>query len=137
MFDYAITTQPNTTKASPLRTPMPLRKGVITLVHVAFPPGPQGLLHVTIERGGSLLWPENEGEGFGWDNFTIVFEPMLELVAEPFGLVAVTYNEDDTFDHQVNLRFSVQDPLVALPQHPEVNVMERLLSRLFTRGRGG
>ncbi len=137
MFDFAVTTPANTTKANSQRTELPLRMGVIDLVHVAFPPGSRGLLHVFIERGGSLLWPENEGDGFAWDNFTIVFTPKLQLEAEPFTLVAVTFNEDDTFSHQVNLRFSVLAPEVALPQHPEVSVVEKLTQRLFRRGTGG
>lgn len=133
MYDFAITTPANTTKAAPQRTDLPLRPGIINLVHVAFPPGPQGLLHVTLERAGSLLWPENEGDGFAWDSFTIIFRPLYSLLAEPVTLTAVTWNLDDTFAHQVNVRFSVQSPELALPQHPEAGMLEALVRRLFRR----
>lgn len=135
MFDFPITTPANTTKADPVRTDLKLHVGVIDLVHVAFPPGPQGLLHVTIERGGSLLWPRNEGDGFAWDDFTIVFNPIYELEDEPLTLTAVTWNEDDTFSHQVNVRINVQRRELCLPQHPEVGLLEQLTTRLFGRRR--
>lgn len=133
MFDFTVTTPANTTKANPQRTPLPLRKGVIVLVHVAFPPGPQGFLHVLIHRGGATLWPENEGEGFVSDDFTIPFTPMLSLGSEPLTLTAVTYNLDSVHSHLVNLRFSVLDPEIALPQQLQAGVLQRLSDRLFRR----
>lgn len=135
MFDFPITTPANTTKADPQRTELRLRAGVITLVHIAFPPGSQGLLHVTVERAGSLLWPENEGDGFASDNFTVIFTPLYDLQAEPVTLTAVTYNLDDTFAHLVNIRISVQESAIALPQRLDLGVLERLFTRLFRRNR--
>lgn len=133
MHDFPITTPPNTTKASPLRTELPLLAGLIDQVQIAFPPGPQGLLHVTITRGSSLLWPVNEGDGFASDAFTIDFNPRLILADEPLDLAALTWNDDDSFSHQVNVRINVVDPELALGISPELGILQRLERTLFGR----
>lgn len=131
MYDFAITTAANTSKANPTRTALRLRTGVVTLVHVAFPPGAQGLHHLIIQRGGSLLWPENEGEGFAWDDFTVIFSPFTELTLGNSSLTAVTWNIDDTFSHQVNVRLEVLRRELVFPDRTELTLLQELRARLF------
>lgn len=138
MFDFPITTPANTTKAAPLRTDLELIKGVIDQVQIAFPPGPQGLLHVTIERGGSLLWPSNEGDGFAWDDFTIDYGPLYEIEDDPVTLQAVTYNLDDSFEHQVNIRINIVPRELIFPEPlptEELGILQRLERVLLRRRR--
>ena len=137
MFDFAVSTPANTTQAAAQRTDMALEVGVINLVHIAFPAGPQGLLHVVIERGGSTLWPRNRADGFAWDNFTIAFNPMYEIEAAPELLTALTWNDDDTFAHQATLRFNVVPFEVAFPPRPEIGILQQLTGMFTSRRRGG
>jgi len=133
MFRFAITTPVNTTKADPLVTELPLRPGVINLVHVAFPPGPVALAHVAVYRAGSLLWPTNDDDGFAWDNFTLTFNPLERLEVEPFSLQARTWNEDDTFEHLVVLRMNVLPLDIADQAGEELTILQRLSDRLLGR----
>jgi len=133
LYDYLVTTPANTTKASPTRTDLPLRRGMIDQVQIAFPPGPMGLLHVVIERGGSPLWPANVGAGFASDNFTIVFNPLYELVAAPLALTAVSWNEDDSYSHQVAIRVNVVPAHLYYPDRQELGILQRLERILLGR----
>lgn len=134
MFSFDVTTAANVTKASPTRTSMQLIRGLIDLVEVAFPPGSQGLLHVVIERGGAPLWPNNVGEGYTWDDYTLRFSPLYELAAAPLALYAITWNEDDAFSHRVTLRFNIVPVEVYFPPRPELGILQRL-DRLLGRRR--
>ena len=130
MFDFAITTAANVTKASPTVTELPLDKGVIDRVQIAFPPGPQGLLHVVIYRGSSILWPRNEGEGFAWDDFTLEFNPFYKLLEEPLGLEARTWNDDDAYEHQVTIRFNVVLEEIIFPRPESPGGIAKILRAL-------
>lgn len=136
MFDFAVSTPANTTEDAPQRTDLDLVRGVIDLVHVAFPPGPQGLLHVQIEQGGSALWPRNPGDGFAWEDFTIEFNPRHEITSDPAQLTAVTWNDDDTFGHQVTLRFNVVPREFIFPERADVPLLQSIAGMLTGRRRG-
>jgi len=133
MFDFAVSTPANTTEADPQRTDMPLVRGVIDQVQVHFPPGPQGLLHAVIYRAGSPLWPRNVGDSFASDDFPIVFSPFYELEAEPLQLTAVTWNEDDSYAHQVNIRFNVVPRDLVFPDRAELGILEQLRRAILGR----
>lgn len=135
MFDFAITTPANTTQAAPQRTTLELERGVIDLVHIAFPPGPQGLLHVEIRQGDSQVWPRNGQDGFAWDNFTIPFNPRFEISTSPAELVAVTWNDDDTFAHQVTLRFNIVPRELVFPDRQELSLLQSITGVLTGRRR--
>ena len=136
MYDYPVTTPANTTDVNPLRTQIAIVAGVIDLVHVAFPPGPQGLLHVRIERGGSPLWPRNIGAGFAADDFAIMFTPYYEIKAAPLGLEVVSWNDDDTYAHQVNIRINVVPPEVLYREGNMLGILKRIEGLVFgKRGR--
>ena len=135
MYDFPVTTPANTTEANPTRTELLLDVGVIDQVEVAFPPGPQGLLHVRILRGASVLWPRNGGEGYAWDDDTLRFNPLYVLEEAPLALEAVSWNDDDTYDHQVTLRFNVVPAEVAFPPRAADSLVERLGDVLLGRRR--
>lgn len=137
MYDFPISTPANTTKAAPQRTLLTLHAGVIEQVHVAFPPGPQGLLHVQLERGGNPLWPNNQDDGFAWDDYTIIFAPAYELSAAPYHLEAITWNLDDTFVHQVTIRVNIVPRELVFPDRAELGILQDITRRLFGRRGGG
>lgn len=132
MYDFQITTPAATAKSSPQRTELVLTTGVIDQVQIAFPPGPSGLLHVLIQVGSSTLWPRNEGEGFAWDDFTIDFRPLYELRNPPV-LEAVTWNEDDFYEHLVTIRINLIPPELAFGSGEELGILQRLERAIFGR----
>lgn len=133
MFVFNITTVSGTTKASPLLTELPLVAGVIEQVQLAFPPGPEGLLHVVIEQGGAALWPRNGDDGFAWNSFTVDFRPLFKLTTEPTLLHARTWNDDDFYDHQVTVRFNIIPEEVAFPPREDLGILRRMERLLFGR----
>ena len=133
MYDFEVTTPANTARSDPTRTDMQLHKGVIDLVQIAFPPGPQGHLHVLIERGDSVVWPRNEGAGFVADRETITFAPFYELDDEPLTLEAVTWSDDDTFPHTIHIRLNVVPREIAFPSRPELPLITKMAGLLFGR----
>ena len=110
-----------------------LGHGIIHRVDVGFPPGPQGLLHVAIDRDGRQLYPSNPQGNWAWDNLTQQFPTWFELEVEPFTVVARTWNDDDTFAHEVTLQFLILPREILLPPRQETGVLQRL-SRVISGG---
>jgi hypothetical protein len=107
IYSYDITTPASTAKALPLRTPLQLTKGLIYQVEVEFPPGPLGYHHVTIFDGGHQIWPSNSESSFHGDNGFITFQESYLKLAAPYEFVAVTWNEDDTYEHLTHIRLGL------------------------------
>ena len=62
---------------------------------------------MAIQDGGYQVWPSNSEFDFHGDNGYITFpDTYLKLVA-PFEFVAVTWNEDDTYQHTIHLRLGI------------------------------
>ena len=136
MHRFAITTSANVSKANAKRTLLRVGPGVVDKIDVAYPPGPQGLLHVAIYREGALLWPVNDDDGFAWDDFTLTWNPLYRLDDEPLAFQAFTWNEDDTFAHQVVIRMNIVPLETYFRDREELGILQRLERSLFGRGRG-
>jgi len=99
-------------------------------VEVEFPPGPLGLCHVSIHDGGYQVWPSNSEFDFHGDNGYITFpDTYLKLIA-PFEFVAVTWNEDDTYDHTVHLRLGIVSDEVFMARFLPSLSFDKMLSVL-------
>jgi len=100
-YQATITTPANTSASVPQKTMLPLARGVISKILVGFPPGPAGLCHVQIRDKGWQIAPWSLAEDMAWDNFVYEMTPQYALVAEPYEVMILTWNEDDSYDHQV------------------------------------
>jgi len=93
-------------------------------------------LHVLIEQGGSPLWPRNLGDGFAADDYPITFTPYYELRTGESLLEAVTWNDDDSYAHQVNIRINVVRPEVLYREGSMLGILKRIEGLVFgKRGR--
>lgn len=115
IFRFSITTDANTTKANKKETVLKLTGGVIHQISISFPSGPLGLLHLQIVDGLFQVWPTNPDENFAWENVNISFKEFYELNQSPYRLSAFTWNEDDTYAHEVIIRIGVLPLLVVAP----------------------
>lgn len=86
---------------------MKVTKGLVYRVEVEFPPGPLGLCHVSIWDGGYQCWPSNPDFDFHSDNGYITFEDTYLKLAAPYEFRAITWNEDDTYQHTVHVRIGM------------------------------
>ena len=78
-YRFLITTPANTPATEKQETELKLVHGIIHQVEVAFPPGPQALLHVHINRAIHQIWPTNTGSDFANDSTTIRFKEHYPL----------------------------------------------------------
>jgi len=114
-FSFSITTLANTAKASAEKTKITLCPGVIHLVRVRIPPGSAGLLHCYINHHLHQIAPANAGEDFHGDNDPIEYREWYELEGQDTELEVVTWNEDDTYEHEVLIQLGVLPAEVLLP----------------------
>jgi hypothetical protein len=111
IFVHQITTPANTAKDSPLRTTMPIVLGTITRVLIFLPPGLSGLAHLKILWGLYQLFPSNEQGDFAGAGELIEWDEQITIDTPPDELVAVTWNEDDTYDHTIIVHIVMEPAL--------------------------
>ena len=113
-FSKSITTAANKSKANADKTPFLLTPGVIHRVDVRIPPGSEGLLHCHINHGIYQIAPTRDGDFHG-DDERISYREHYDLGGGPFELTLHTWNEDDTFPHEIILGFGVLPRWLMLP----------------------
>lgn len=102
-----ITTSASTTAGSPLRTALPVTKGLVYKLEVNFPRGSAGLMGVRFMRGGFQVWPSNRGVWFRGDDNVISFDDTYLIEDAPLMFVVETYNTDDTYEHEVLIKIGL------------------------------
>jgi len=109
IYDYAIPTPANTLESAPVETLIELPVGRIAHVDILFPSGCAGLAHAQVYRALHQLWPANVGGSFIGDGDVVSWDEDYMLTDEPFTLKAVTWNDDDTYQHTITIRINVLD----------------------------
>ncbi len=132
VYAYDIITPASTTEAAPKRSSLKVTKGLVYQVEVEFPPGPLGLCHVQIFDGGHQLWPSNPGESFHGDNGMIVFPDSYLKLAEPYEFQAITWNRDDTYQHQIHIRIGQVSEEIYMARFMPTISYEKMLEILQT-----
>lgn len=117
IYAYDITTAVGVTAASPQRTSLKVTKGLVYQIEIEFPPGPLGLLHVSIWDGGHQIWPSNPDFDFHGDNGYITFPDTYLKLVEPYEFTAQTWNEDDTYGHQIHIRIGMASSEVFMARY--------------------
>lgn len=107
LYDFAFTIPANTTKDAPARLDARVIRGTIHRLEVQFPSGCAGLVHVVIRRFGRQLWPSNTEGSFASDGHAISCDVSYDIVEQPTLLELVGYNDDDSYDHTVTVRFGL------------------------------
>lgn len=130
IYAFDITTPANTTQANAVRTPLRVTKGLVYQVEVEFPPGPLGLCHVSIHDGGYQIWPSNREFDFHGDNGYITFPDTYLKMVEPYEFTAMTWNEDDTYQHQIHLRLGMVSDEVFMARFLPTLSFDKMLSVL-------
>ena len=81
---------------------------VIDMVRVRFPPGPCGLLRVSVFYGNEQLFPVEPGTWFKGDNEVIEWSEYYPLPEAKTKLTIKAVNEDDTYEHSFYLTINVK-----------------------------
>jgi len=104
IYSVSITTSKGGSEAQAVETKLPVTSGLLWLLEVDFPPGCCGLSHIQVFDGSYQVFPASPGESFHGDNFTLHLEDLYYKQAAPFEFVIRTWNEDDKWDHELQVR---------------------------------
>jgi len=107
IYSFDINTEKNTLASSPKVTTMKLTYGIIHQLDIIFPAGLSGLAGISLWRGSNQVWPTNPAEYFHTDDEILTFKESYKLYNAPFVVEAHTYNEDDTYNHSIIIRFGM------------------------------
>jgi len=130
IYSYDITTPKNTSNYSPQRTALKVTKGLVYQVEVEFPPGPLGLCHVAIFDGGFQVWPSNPEQSFHGDNGYMTFGDSYLKLTEPYEFTAVTWNNDDTYQHTIHVRLGMVSDEVFMARYLPSLSYDKMLETL-------
>jgi len=104
IYGTGITTAAGGSKATATRTTLRLTKGLIWLMEVDFPPGCVGLVHVQIFDGNYQLLPASPDKDLSGDGRLLRYDDLYLKEAAPFEVSIVTWNEDELWDHTIQIR---------------------------------
>lgn len=107
IFTAAIDIPANTPKDSPVITAIPIMFGTITQVMVFFPPGVNALAHLKLLWGLVQIFPSNEQADFAGGDVLFVWPEDIAIDTEPAQITAVTWNDDDTYDHTITVHLVI------------------------------
>lgn len=120
-FPSRITTQANTTAASPLETAISLPRGTLERITVVIPSGHAGLTGLALQYAGEHVWPWGPNTWLEGDDEVV--ESDIGFSLEGANLIVRTYNTDDTFDHDHLIRLVVLDPRGQPARSPSLLVL--------------
>jgi len=135
LFTFRVTSPANTPEASPAKTSLKLRSGVITKISVLIPPGHVALAHMAIFHGETQIMPWGDGQWLEGENETVEWAPDYPLTSEPAELEARAWNEDEAYAHTFYVRVWV-DPGRSKPNWDIVEEGARRISEFVKRVMG-
>ena len=109
VYAFTISTPFNTLITAPKITTLKIEKGIISSFFVNFPPGSAGLLHLKVYREFSQIFPKSVGDFHGDDRYFSYRRLAYPVLFLPYELYAHTWNEDDTFSHELDIHITVEE----------------------------
>jgi len=103
IYEFTIDTAITFSSAAKKKTILKMEKGIIEDLFINFPPGSSGLLYLQINREGSQIFPKTLNYFHG-DNTLFHFDHVnYPLLNPPYRLIAWTWNDDDTYSHELDI----------------------------------
>ena len=128
LFSKQITVSASTTEVDATSVYIKIRKGVLSRVWITFPAGCAGLVKMRVLHGGHPFIPVNQDNYLRGDNYTFELPIMYEITDHPTILTVKIWNDDDTYDHTVDVLFLVLDKSLVLPVGSTEGILESLKS---------
>ena len=103
IYEFTINTPIITSITAKQKTVLRLERGMIDDLFINFPPGSSGLLYLHINHALTQAFPKTL-KYFHGDNILYEFHDVdYPLLNPPFELEAYTWNDDDTFAHELDI----------------------------------
>ncbi len=128
LYSKQITVLTTHTQAAPSKSYFKVNKGVISNIWITFPSGCAGLVKLRIYHEGHPFLPVNADNYIRGDNYTFQFPVMFEITEEPMILTVEAWNEDEVYDHTIDVLFLILPKSVVLPVGATEGILESLKS---------
>ncbi len=128
LYSKQITISRNTSEANAERYYFKVNKGVITNVWITFPFGCAGLVKLRVYHEGHPFLPVNKDNYIRGNGYTFQFPIMYEITDEPMTLMVEIWNEDDRYNHTIDILFLILPKSVVLPTGATEGILESLKS---------
>mgnify|MGYP001611554353 FL=1 len=106
-YEFNITVPANTTERAPVTRELHVSNGLIYDGAVQFPIGCFGLARCRLEHHSFGSLPTNRESYYSSDGYLVPIGAPIMLDAEPYIIRATCWNEDDTYQHVVTIRFEM------------------------------
>ena len=128
-----ITLTHGATEATLTRTQFGINRGVIYRIWIHFPPGCAGLVKLRIYHQGHPFLPVEEDAYIKGDSYVFEFPIMFEILEPPEQITIDAWNEDDVYDHSIDVSFLIIPKEWIQP----VGAYEGIIAALSSLFRGG
>jgi hypothetical protein len=107
IYFSTITNPANTSEGNAIATDMAITKGLIWLIEFEFPSGCAGLVHVQIFDGAYQMFPATYNQSLRGDGIVVKYDDLYMKLNPPYTLRIKTWNDDDTFQHTIQVRVGI------------------------------
>ena len=128
LYSKQITLLAGKTEAEATKSYFKVNKGIIYRVWITFPPGCAGLVKLRIYHEGHPFLPVNQDNYLRGDSVSFEFPMFYEITEEPMLLTVEGWNEDETYNHIVDIMFFVLPKGYVLPVGATEGILESLKS---------
>ena len=101
-------------------------------IYVTIPPGSAALVHAQLRASSYFILPRNEDKSIVGEHVNVPYSEWLELKSAENDLTLVTWNEDDTYAHDVRMLIGVLPKVVAAAEEDYIKTLRQFM-RLFKR----
>jgi len=95
------------TEAESTSTRFTANQGVIFRVWITFPAGCAGLVKVRVYHEGHPFIPVDQDAYISGDNYVFEYPVMYEITGAPEVITIEAWNEDDTYDHTIDVQMLI------------------------------
>lgn len=107
IYQAELVLPPQTPQDNPVCVEFTIPKGTVNRIGVLFPAGCAALAHVQIYHNEYQVWPTTPGKSFVGDYMYMTFEESYELPEAWNYIRIVGWNEDDSYEHCLNVWLAV------------------------------
>lgn len=120
LFETDITVLTTHTASNKLQTTVKLTRGVLHYIGVYFPPGCQGVVHATINRGIHQIFPVTPGTSVKGDAFEIGGTHFHPILSAPYQVDVWAWSNSASYDHIITVRLWIMQVWQMMPFSDEM-----------------
>jgi len=133
LYSKQITVSANTTEANSSKTRFKVNRGIVYRCWLSFPPGCVGLVKLRILHEGHPFIPIEANAYIRGDDYVFELPMFYEITEEPQLITVEVWNEDDTYEHTVDVMLLILPKEFVLPVGATEGIMKSLSSLIINR----